>query len=341
MTGTETSTSSQLEELALEQVALRPPAEVMRLERMGAFFPTRLSFMRVLLRRLAAGKARVTRHTWQLNDKGFGHAVYTVSVQEHRYSLVAFTHELAPEQRTDRVIAEAWDTTCVLFNGIPDADDIVRLSRQAPRQEAGRFSSSELVLSRANKSVRLFEHVVEALAAGKQPDEDMIRSIGYLQRTTAVYGNGKFGIADRDRIISHEPLAGPFQVELLCVWLLRGFTLDLVEHVARCRSPETFVPLCKEYRRYLGIGNSTGLGMAPFLVSHPTLINNWMMARETAIARVRAVDKATEADITNMLSLLARVEQHLHQWNVADERQMARIEILRDEFGAVFQAVDA
>ena len=39
-------------------------------------------------------------------------------------------------------------------------------------------------------------------------------------------------------------------------------------------------------RRYLGIGNATGLGMAPFLVSHPKLINAWMTARETAIARV-------------------------------------------------------
>ena len=40
---------------------LREPSEVMRLERMGSFFPTRLSFMRTLTRRLAREEAKVTR----------------------------------------------------------------------------------------------------------------------------------------------------------------------------------------------------------------------------------------------------------------------------------------
>ena len=31
-------------------------------------------------------------------------------------------------------------------------------------------------------------------------DTKMIKDIGYLMRTTAVYGNGKFGIADREDI---------------------------------------------------------------------------------------------------------------------------------------------
>ncbi len=36
-------------------VALRPPSQVMRLSRMGSFFATRLSFMRVMVRELKAG----------------------------------------------------------------------------------------------------------------------------------------------------------------------------------------------------------------------------------------------------------------------------------------------
>jgi len=35
-------------------------------------------------------------------------------------------------------------------------------------------------------------------------------------------------------------------------------------------------------RRYLGIGNSTGLGMAPFLINHPQLIQQWILSRECA-----------------------------------------------------------
>src|SRR5437868_1970962 len=38
------------------EVGLRPPSEVMRLARMGASFPTRLSFMRGLIRRMAGEK---------------------------------------------------------------------------------------------------------------------------------------------------------------------------------------------------------------------------------------------------------------------------------------------
>ena len=107
--------------------------------------------------------------------------------------------------------------------------------QHAPRQEAGRFSERELILSRANKSVRLFAHVVDRLAQGLQPDIEQVRSIGYLMRTTAVYGNGKFGIADREVIADRPGLGGPFAAEMLLVWLIRGFTHDLVEHVAERR----------------------------------------------------------------------------------------------------------
>ena len=112
-----------------------------------------------------------------------------------------------------------------------------------PRQEAGRFLASEIVLCRANKSLRLFDHIVARLSQGLQPDADRVRDVGYLMRTTAVYGNGKFGIADRFRIAERPELAGPFQAEMLAVYLVRLFTLDLVEHVARARSPSAFTPL--------------------------------------------------------------------------------------------------
>ena len=283
---------------ASKQVPLRSPDVVMRLERMGAFFPTRLSFMRTLIRRLSKEKARVDRVIWEINDEGFGRAVYSVEVGGDIYSLVAFSNSLAPENRTDRVIAEAWDTTYVLFDGVPGQGDMDRLEANAPKQEAGRFLPSELVLCRANKSVRLFDHVTDSLAHGEQPDAEMINTIGYLMRSTAVYGNGKFGIADRAKYADRPALRGPFQAEMLAVWLLRGFTIDLVEHIARCRNPAHAIDLSTTIKHNLGIGNSTGLGMAPYLVSHPVLINNWMLARETALARVCAVSQP-EPEIIN------------------------------------------
>lgn len=309
----------------IPQVDLRPPSQVMRLARMGASFPTRLSFLRTLLRRLGSEGAQVERPVWEISNDGFGHAVYTIPLGGHVYSLVAVATDLPSDQRSDRVIAEAWDTSYVLYDGIPKAAEIERIIANAPLQEAGRFTERDLVLSRANKSVRLFNHCVERLRGGHQPDADMIRKIGYLMRTTAVYGNGKFGIADRALIEDRPGLSGPFMAEMLTVWMIRGFTHDLAEHVGGA-------PMDRALKRHLGIGNATGLGMAPFLVSHPVLLNNWMFVRETALARVRAVEALDEAQIIALYALLERVADHLSEWQVPDPEHQARIETMRREW---------
>lgn len=310
------------------QVALRAPAEVMRLRRMGAGFPTRLSFLRVLMRRLAAEQARVTRPVWKIDAAGFGHAVYSVGLGGHTYSLVAVSSDLPPDMRTDRVIATAWDTAYVLYDGIPSAEEIARIVAAAPKQEASRYTERDLVLSRANKSVRLFAHVVERLREGQQPDEALVRSTGYLMRTTAVYGNGKFGIADRGVIAGRPGLSGPFMAEMLTVWLIRGFTHDLAEHMGGAA-------LAPQIKRHLGIGNSTGLGMAPFLVSHPMLLNAWIEARETALARVRAIQYLSVEQIERVYALVTRAAQHLAEWSVADDVGQGRIDRMRADWPQV------
>lgn len=310
------------------QAPLRPPSEVMRLKRMGSFFATRLSFMRVLVRELIHGGWKIDRPRFDIDQNGFGTAVYRVARPGRAYSLVAFSHDLPPDLRTDRVIAEAWDATFALFDGEPTGADIERLRCNVPLQEAGRYLASELVLCRANKSLRYFDHVVERLAKGEQPDAALTRQVGYLMRTTAVYGNGKFGIADRYRIAGRPELCGPFQAEMLAVYLVRLFTLDLVEHVARKKSPGNFAPLSPRFRRYIGIGNATGLGMAPFLMTHPRLLSNWMLARETAMARARA---APSLDPGRFNQLVDRAARHIGEWRVGDVRQARRIGELEND----------
>ena len=100
-------------------------------------------------------------------------------------------------------------------------------------------------------------------------------------------------------IAGRPALSAPFQAEMLSVWLTRAFTTDLVEHLARARGGDRAVRLRPDLRRGLGVGNSTGLGMAPFLVRHPVLLNNWMMAREEALARVRAQETADAAALAD------------------------------------------
>ena len=110
---------------------------------------------------------------------------------------------------------------------------------------------------------------------------------------------------------AREEAGGPFRVELLAVWLIRVFTVDIVEHMALVKGGAKAVPLDRDIRRRLGVGNSTGLGMAPFLVTHAALLNAWMMARETALARVRALPSASADTIRRFLEQLDRAHAGL------------------------------
>ena len=323
------------------EAPLRAPQTVMRLARLGAFHQSRLSFMRVLLCRLRDEGWQFDRPVFDIDSRGVGVATYRARGPHSSYTLVAFAHELDDSLRSDRVIAEAWDATFTLCDGEVDAAQIERLAANVPKQEAGRVSGSEMVLSRANKSVRLFSHVLDSLSRGTQPDVMMVDEVGYLVRTTAVYGSGKFGAADRTGWADRPEFAGSFQPEMLAVWLIRTFSVDLVEHMAQTAAPDTAVRLDPDIRRRLGVGNSTGLGMAPFLINHPRLINSWIAARETALARVRAIETSDAATLARFRSLARRAARNAAEWQVADERQAARIDRLRLDFDWIIERADA
>ena len=318
-----------------QDIPRRDPETVMRLARMGSFHQCRLSFMRLLLRRMHNENWTVEKQVFDINEIGVGHAVYTAHGPDRSYSLVAFGHDLPPDQRSDRVIATAWDATFTLFDGIPTDADIERLRANIPLQEAGRVTERELSVSRANRSVRLFAHVIERLSDGQQPDAALIESVGYLMRTTAVYGSGKLGAADRETLCDRPEFQAPFQVEMLNVYLIRTFVLDLVEHMARLRSPETAVVIEPTTRRRLGIGNSTGLGMAPFLINHPMLLNNWIACREEALARVRSVAKPSTSEIEHFQKVLAGAQKNAALWTSEHPLQIEKLADLRSDLDQI------
>ena len=322
------------------ELNVREPSEVMKLERMGSFHPSRLSFARILIRKMIQHKTKINCSRWEIDEKGFGNAVYQLSLFGKELALVAFSNHIDPSQRTDRVIASSWDTSFALFDGVPSISDIKRLETQLPLQEAGRYNATELVLSRANKSVRMFELVAQSLSEGKQPSHKLINDIGYLMRTTAVYGNGKFGIDDRKNHCELSDFSVPFQLEMLTVYLIRNFSLDLVNHVAKARNPKKFVRLSEKIQRHLGIGNATGLGMAPFLVKHPVLLNNWFQVRETALSRMLDVRSLSEEKAKKLVELIVRVKNFVNSWDTSDNRQKQRIEILKREWKSFSKKID-
>ena len=313
-------------------VALRAPDEVMQLERLGSLHATRISFIRTIVRKMMHERWHVENVRFDLDRDGYGTAIYRITTPQHVYDFVLFSQYLDPSQRSDRVIANAWDCAFALCVGEVDDERLAQLRENIPKQEAGRCDADVLVLSRANRSVRNFDSMVQALSEGRQPDPRQIARVGYLYRTTAVYGNGKFGLADYPRIRDWEDFGLPFSAQMFTVYLLRHFSIEQIEHIAACRSPHTAGKLDYRLRRYLGIGNSTGLGMAPFLVNHPKLINQWILMRETALARCLC-QSADHGRLARLIALIERAATHALETAVDDARQAQLNEVLVDELG--------
>jgi hypothetical protein len=331
--------NQMMDNCSIPSMPLRPPSQVMRLDHIGSLHPTRISFVRSLVRRMSFENWTFEHTVFDLDDNGYGTIVIRVGTPKGPISFVGFSNELTDEQRTDRVIAERWDTAFALVHGEVSEDELAILRENTPYQEAGRFSPREFVLSRANKSMRLFEHCIDRLSQGQQPDLSAALNIGYLMRTTAVYGNGKLGMADLTHVFAQGVFTRPYEAEMLMVYLVREFSFDLLDHVAKCRSPETAVPLDEEIKRAIGVGNATGLGMAPFLIGHPKLFNNWILARESAIARVRAVNHVDGDVRTRFGILLDRIQTYAQQWTTDDEVQQRAIDTLTGELDGLAQLV--
>jgi hypothetical protein len=301
---------------------MRPAATVMDVSRLGCLYPYPLSFMRSLLRRVMKEKWLITPAKLSLNNEGYGHAIYEITTPLAVFSYVIFSKDLDAASRSDRVIAEDWDMTVTLCEGKVDDARLAKLRANVPLQEKGRVDSSCFVLSRANKSVRNFEAVVSALAAGQQPDLDAMAKVGYLYRTTAVYGSGKFGMADWGKVKTRWPnFASPFDAEMFSCWMIRHFSLTQADHVAAHRAPKTAVKMDDKIKRYVGIGNATGLGMAPYLINHPLLINNWIEVRETALARVLSKMIPDDTSRGHFICLALKAMQHLDEISTDNAEQ--------------------
>ena len=310
-------------------IKLRDPNVIMKLSRLGSFHQSKLSFLRSFLSEFKDWDYK--RDIFNLDENGFGIAVYSFKKKKRVYSLICFANQINDNERSDRVIATKWDAAFTLYDGVPNSKDIERLKNEVPKQEVGRLSYKELTLSRANKSVRVFNHVVERLSNGLQPDLDLLEKVGYLYRTTAVYGSGKFGLADRFRIKNREEINGPFRLEMMLVYLVRQFTFDQVNHVAKLKSPKKAVNLDPRICKNLGIGNSTGLGMAPFIVNHPTLLNNWILSRETALKKIREIKIVKIQDIDLFKICVRNSIKNITSWNTESEYQLKKINHLLND----------
>ena len=110
-------------------------AEIMTLEKMGSRYPSRLSFSRSMLRRLLFDNWTISKSKFDLDENGYGTAIYEIKINNNIYSLVCFSQHLDSADRSDRVIAEKWDTAYSLINGKLDDYEINRLRKSVTLQE--------------------------------------------------------------------------------------------------------------------------------------------------------------------------------------------------------------
>lgn len=284
--------------------ALRPPEAVMTPEGLSAFKASRLSFLRAVVERMVRERWRIATSRFELDEEGRGTAVYRIETPERLLSFVVFSDNLPEARRTDRIVESHYDGEAFLCLGEPSEAQIAFQKPQFADFLLGRADIRTLGWTRVNRSSRVFERMVEALAEGRQPAPELVEDAGYLLRNNGFWGSGRHGTAVMAAFDQGEFIGRPYHADLLTLYLWRHFSHDLVEHVARRRSPGA-ARLATPIKRYLGVGNASGLGLVPFVIRHPQRINAWIAARETALARIKA-QPPEAADPTRLAALLER-----------------------------------
>ncbi|MFJ4839018.1 hypothetical protein [Streptomyces sp. NPDC088746] len=284
----------------------RPAAEIMTSAALSSLQAGRLSSARSLVNRMLREDWRVERRSLTVEADGSGEAVYRIHAADRVMDFVAFAFPPSSQERTLRIFDLGWDMMGALLDGPATAEDVEHTRNEMPRLYHGRATAHTLTWCRANRSLRVFEHVVEALAAGRQPDTVALARVGYLMRNIGLDGNGTFGTRTFLAYGDDHPLAVPYHAQLLSAYMMRELSADLVEALAARRS-ETAVALDPQVRRFLGVGNSSALGLVLWVGNHPVLVDRWISLREQALAHARGLAAAPGSGVAD--SLVALLER--------------------------------
>jgi hypothetical protein len=268
--------------------APRDPDVLMRPERLAAMQPSRVSASRALMVQAIRERWKITTRRFDINADSAGTAIYEIETPGGIFSFLAFSSTPKRAGRTGRIIGRTWDMTGALVEGVADEAVIEATQRELPKLYAGRATPGTLIWCRSNRSMRVFDATVEALASGRQPEPALVAQSCYLMRNTGLDGNGTFGTRSFLALEENHALRRPLAAQMLAAYMMREFAADLANRLAALQSPQA-VALSPEIRRFLGIGNGSALGLILFINNHPRLIDAWIGAREDSIGAARAL----------------------------------------------------
>ncbi|MFB9949200.1 hypothetical protein ACFFP0_10095 [Rhizobium puerariae] len=308
----------------------RPGEEVMKPLRLAAMQPSRLSGTRAFMNRMIRERWDISNLRFDVDGDAGGTVVYSIKAPGQEFSFIGFSRPPSRVARTGRIIGQAWDMMGTLIEGAATEADVETARVEIPKLYTGRATPNTLIWCRSNRSMRVFDQTLEALAEGRQPAVADLAKVCYLMRNTGLDGNGTFGTRSFPSLGAGHALGGVLEAQLLTAYLMREFSCDLVEHLAAIRS-EKAVRLDPQLRRYIGVGNGSALGLIFFVHKHPRLIDAFLRARETAVAMARGLKlDPSDPRIARLIELLGQAIVFRRQDRMVYETFASSAEIAAD-----------
>ncbi len=297
---------------------MRDPLVLMAPERLAAMQPTRVSASRALVARAARERWTITRKVFESDEKGRGRMVYRIDAAGYILSFVAHSFEPESKGRTGRIIGTAWDMMGSLIEGAVNERDIELIAQEMPLLYHGRAAPRTLIWCRSNRSGRVFDDTITALADGRQPDIGPLAKANYIMRNTGLDGNGTFGTRSFLALEDDHPLRPSLSAQMLTAYMMRVFALDLANHLARTLGGSRAVELDERIARFLGVGNGSALGLMFYVNNHPRLIDRWLRGQEEALAHAK-LSPLTQGD--GKLDLLLQLIDRAITYRRQDQNQ--------------------
>ncbi len=304
----------------------------MRPESLRAMKATRLSFARNLISRMARERWRIELRHMEMNRIGVGRFIYGIDANGYQlhFGMLAF----APQEVEwpGRIADAGFDFLGAILDGPVDAPRMWReLDELRDRMWSGRTDNRCYGWTAINRSNRFFDHTVESLAAGKQPDLDFLAAGGgYIVRNAGWHGNGRFGSRSWLSFPAGHPFSYPYHMDLFALYIERIAGFDVAEAIARARNPKGAVSVSPELKRVLGIGNSSGVGMVAALVRWPTWMSAYHYPREVALAYAKTQVGDDQPRARRLHELLERAATYYDEQpscpvpEIGDPKTMAR-----------------
>jgi hypothetical protein len=312
------------------QRLLRDPGDVLSPAALHTTVATRLSFANTLVDKMARERWTIELSSCAIAADGTGELIYAIGAATRVMSFAVQANPPMPVDRVSLFRDTETDYFAALFDGPFDA--------AAWEHEKAQFAA-ELWRGRAGDDVlgwtiarrgRAFEPTLQALAGGHQPGPELVLgSGGYLLRNGGYYGNGRMGTrAWASYALEGRPFESPYHVDLLTLYLWRLVSFTICEAAARARS-ELAVSLDPAIKRYLGVGNSSGLGTVAALIRWPERLSSFILPREIALAYARSRPAPVDDDaVSTVARLLARAaESYAHAADPGDDLVEPRSEV--------------